>query len=248
MNTINDYNNNLINNHIDIKLINYFKDVHSKFYNKVDISFMEYFLEICNKENEFCIDHIKLQEYKVINNIKSCNIKDCLNKCNLKENIDFMLLNVQQQDLQHGGSNKKEYKLTPYAFKLCLIRAKNSKVYANYYLMLEIVFKNYNEYRIQYIQNINKNISKENKELHNKVDDQSRKIDELLGYAKETKEQLDETNDKLDEVNDKYDNLNDKVDDIKEAFEDTAKRSVPDPANSQRQHRVNLFFCKKINS
>jgi hypothetical protein len=238
MNTINEYNNNLINNHIDIELINYFKDVHSKFYNKVDISFMSYFLEICNKENKFCIDHIKLQEYKVITTIKSSTILQSLNGFNLEENIDYQVHNVMQQsDTSRGVKYAKEYKLTPYAFKLCLIRAKNSKVYANYYLLLEIVFKNYNEYRIQYIQNINKNISKENKELH-------RKVDELLGYAKETKEQLDETNDKLDEVNDKYDNLNDKVDDIKEAFEDTAKRSVPDPAKEKNKSEFILLQSK----
>ena len=38
---------------------------------------------------------------------------------NLNENIDYQLHNVVQQDLQnkHGGNNKKEYTLTPYAFK-----------------------------------------------------------------------------------------------------------------------------------
>ena len=30
---------------------------------------MDYFLELCNHENEFIVDHIKLQEYKVLNNI-----------------------------------------------------------------------------------------------------------------------------------------------------------------------------------
>ena len=94
MNTINDYNDNLINNHIDIELIKYFKDVHSKFYNKVDISFMEYFLEICNKENEFCIDHIKLQEYNVINTIKSSTILQSLNSYNLEENKDHIVNDV----------------------------------------------------------------------------------------------------------------------------------------------------------
>ncbi len=249
MNTINDYNNNLINNHIDIELINYFKDVHSKFYNKVDISFMDYFLEICNKENEFCIDHIKLQEYGIINNIEtSGKILRSLNQFNLEENIDYSWLSNVGQPLKgkNGGatSGHKEYKLTPYAFKLCLIRAKNSKIYANYYLLLEIVFKNYNEYRIQYIQNINKNISKENKLLHEKVDDQSRKIDELLGYAKDTKEKLDETKEELNDINDKFDDLNDKVDDMKEAFEETAGRSVPDPTNEENKSEFVLLQSK----
>ena len=212
MDNINDYNNNLINNHIDIELINYFKEIHSKFYNKVDISFMDYFLEICNKENEFCIDHIKLQEYNVINNINtSKDIKVCLNQFNLEENIDYLVGNIPQSRLEnkHGGSNgnKKEYKLTPYAFKICLIRAKNSKVYVNYYLLLEIIFKNYNEYRIQYQKNIIKNISKENKTLHEKIDeqsknikDQSTNIEKLMKYAKDTNEIVHELNIKIDEL------------------------------------------------
>ena len=207
MNTIGDYNDNLINNHIDIELINYFKDVHSKFYNKVDISFMGYFLEICNKENEFCINHIKLQEYGVINNIENTNnILKTLNNNNLEENVDYLLRNVSQQ-LLSGTKYSKEYKLTPYAFKLCLIRAKNSKIYVNYYLLLEIIFKNYNEYRIQYQKNIIKNISKENKSLHVKIDEQSKNIKEqtnniekLMKYAKDTNDIVHELNIKIDEL------------------------------------------------
>lgn len=68
---------------------------------------MDYFLEICNKENEFCIDYNKLQEYNAINNIKSCNIKDCLNNSNLEEEVDNRVLNVQQPVPQGGFFIKK---------------------------------------------------------------------------------------------------------------------------------------------
>jgi hypothetical protein len=122
----------------------YFKTIHSKFYSSIDISFMDYFLELIEHKNEFIVEHIKLKEYGVINNINTTkDIKKSLERLMLIENEDYWVGHVSQSRLekQHGGSNgcKKEYKLTPYAFKLCLIRAKNSKKYANYYLILHIL-------------------------------------------------------------------------------------------------------------
>ena len=148
-NTITDFNTYLSDKLRNVKLNEYFSLIQSQFYSNINISFMDYFLELCNNENEFIVDHIKLQEYKVLNNLKSSNIKDCLVKSDLIENEDYLVLDVQQQ-LPSGTKYAKEYKLTPYAFKLCLIRSKNSKEYAKYYLLLEQVFKNYQEYQIMY--------------------------------------------------------------------------------------------------
>ncbi len=144
--SIQDYNNKLVNNLNKINLNEYFKYIVKNIFKHLDLTFMDYFLELCDHEGEFYINHIKLQEYKVINNIKSCNILQTLKLNNLIENEDYRVHNVMQPVKQGGFSTKKEYKLTPYAFKLCLIRAKNSKIYANYYLLLEKVFKNYRDY------------------------------------------------------------------------------------------------------
>lgn len=217
MNTIEEFNTNLANKLIKYDLNVYFNTVHYKYYSNVDISFMDYFLSLIPKKNEFYVDHIKLQEYGVINtNNKSSDILRALNQFNLEEGIDYQVRNVAQR-LPSGTKYAKKYKLTPYAFKLCLIRAKNSKKYANYYLMLEEIFYYYKEYQNQFHQVIINNISKENKTLNEK-------IEELLHYAKDTKEELDD-------LNYKFDDLNEKVDDIKDAFEETAGRSVPDPIN-----------------
>ena len=229
MNTINEFNNKLADSLIKYDLSIYFNTIHSKFYKNVNISFMDYFLSLIDKKNEFCVDHVKLQEYKVINTIKSSTILQSLNGFNLEENIDYQVHNVMQQDLQHGGSNKKEYKLTPNAFKLCLIRAKNSKEYAKYYLMLEEIFYYYREYQNKYqlkLLSIKDDkidqLFKDNKIQSDKIDKQSKQIEELLGYAKNTtdelkelKEQNEEILEQNDELKDKFDNLNDKVDDIK---------------------------------
>lgn len=207
--TITEFNTYLSNNLTNLHIFKYFKLIHEQFYKDLDISFMEYFLELCKNENEFIVEHIKLQEYKVINNIKSCNIKDCLTKSNLIENEDYQVLNVQQSRLnnQHGGynGNKKQYILKPKAFKKCLIRAKNSQIYADYYLLLEQVYKNYQEYQIMYqkillsgkdekIDNLQKDIKKQSE----KIDKQSEQIDELLKYGKDTNETVKRMEIKID--------------------------------------------------
>jgi len=45
----------------------------------INITFVDYFLEICKNDNDFIIEYKKLQEYKVINNIDtSYNIEKML--------------------------------------------------------------------------------------------------------------------------------------------------------------------------
>ena len=187
MTSIAEYNSKLINGMIDIDLIDYFKEVHRMFYKDINIIFMEYFLEICNKDEEFIIDHSKLKKYKIITSGRSNDIKECLNRLELIENTDFIVRSVpQQQDISRGIRNVKEYMLTPYAFKLCLIRSKNTKVYANYYLLLEKVFKYYNDYKIEYNKII---LSIKEVELHKlikKNKKKSKKIEELNDFIKDT--------------------------------------------------------------
>jgi gas vesicle protein len=251
INSIQELNIYLSNNLTNLKLNDYFKEIQHRFYNDLDISFMEYFLELCNHENEFIVEHKKLKEYGVLNNINtSAKIKRTLDDTLfLIENEDYWVSNVGQPLTgRRGGatSGYNQYKLTPYAFKLCLIRSKNSKKYAKYYLLLEQVFKNYQDYQILYQNNIINGISSENKSLHEKLDKQSEEIKkqseeikELLGYAKESKAQNEELHDKVDD-------LNDTMEDIKEAFKDTSEKSVPDPKNNNEKHEFILLQNKEL--
>jgi hypothetical protein len=187
MDSIIEYNKQLINDNIKLNIIDYFKEVHYKFYKDINITFMEYFLEICNKDDKFIIEHSKLKKYKIITSGRSNDIKECLNKLELAENIDFIVRNVpQQQDISRGIRNIKEYMLTPYAFKLCLIRSKNTKVYANYYLLLEKIFKYYNDYQIDYNKNILSIKEAELNKLTKKIKKKSKKIEELNDFIKES--------------------------------------------------------------
>lgn len=240
-----EFNTYLSINLSNLSLKDYFNKYHLQFNqgaNSVDISFMDYFLYLCKHKGEFVVEQEKLKEYGIINSLTtSFNIKRSLEQFDLVENEDYRLLNVEQPVVQGGFSIKKLYTLTPTAFKLCLIRAKNSKKYAKYYLLLEEVVDSYNEYE---------KLCKENllKMKDNRIDELSKKVDDLLKYAKETKETLEETketleetNDKLDEAVDKIEENSEKLEDIKEAFEETANRSVPDPDNEKDNHEFVLL-------
>jgi uncharacterized protein YoxC len=263
--TIQEFNTYLSDKLRNVKLNEYFNLIQSQFYSDLDISFMDYFLELCNHENEFIVEHIKLQEYGVLTNVDtSKDIKRRLSSLFLIENEDYLLGNVAQSRLenQHGGSNgnKKEYKLTPYAFKLCLIRSKNSKEYAKYYLLLEQVFKNYQEYQIMYQQILLSGKDKKLDEMKATIDKQSSQIDELLNYGKQTteklneiheqnedlKEQNDDLKDTMDDIKEQNEDLKESMDDIKDAFKDTADRSVPKPNEEHDRHEFILLQHKEL--
>lgn len=246
--SINEFNVYFSNQLRNFKLGEYFNQIHLNFYSNLDISFMNYFLELTNYENEFIVEHQKLKEYGIINNMKSSTILQTLiNTALLIENEDYRVHNIMHPVKQGGFSIKKQYKLTPYAFKLCLIRSKNSKTYAKYYLLLEQVFKNYQDYQILY-QNVllsgkDEKIdeqSKDIKEMKNTINKQSEEIKELLKYAKDTKEEVQDLKEEVE-------NLNDSMEDIKEGFKETAERSVPNPSDENERHEFILLQHKELN-
>ena len=62
--TIEEYNTYLVENQVNINIIDYVKEVNKIKYN-IDISFIDEFLELVNK-NECCIHHNMLQKYGII--------------------------------------------------------------------------------------------------------------------------------------------------------------------------------------
>jgi hypothetical protein len=93
--TIQDYNNTLINNLDNINLTDYFKFIIKNIYKNLDLTFVDYFLELCEHEDKFYINHTKLQEYQVINDINtSKDIKRRLESLNLIENEDYQVGNI----------------------------------------------------------------------------------------------------------------------------------------------------------
>ena len=249
--TITEFNTYLSDKLRNVKLNEYFSLIQSQFYPELDISFMDYFLELIPKKDEICIEHQKLIEYGIINTKRSNDIKDCLEKCNVIENIDFECLTAEGSAVKRVGrgganGNKKEYKLTPKLFKQCLMRSIKENKYSNYYLLLEECFYYYQEYQIMYQKVL---LSGKDK----KLDEMKAQIDELLNYAKETKEQNediknqnDDLKDTVEDIKNQNDDLKDTMEDIKDAFKETADRSVPNPNNDHERHEFILLQHKEL--
>ena len=178
--TPNDYVTNLANTLTKQTMTEFFKNIHSKFYNDQDISFMEYFLELCDHENEFYVHHAKLVEYGIMTSNESSKVGKKLERLGLKKNEDFQLAHMGELRIQGGTSTSKHYNLTPEAFKKCLMRAQRRSnqiidpvKYCNYYLLLEKIHKLYTDYEKLYSQKL---LSMKD----DKIDKQSKKIDKLI--------------------------------------------------------------------
>jgi hypothetical protein len=102
-----------------------------------------------------------LIEYGIVTSKRSSTIKEKLDSLELVENIDYSeLQDILQLRPQGGTSTKKVYKLTPEAFKTCLLRARrypnqtvDPTIYSKYYLLLEKTYKLYTDYKKQLEQN-----------------------------------------------------------------------------------------------
>ena len=138
------------NNETKMSLLDFFKNIHEKFFPDQDISFMEYFLELTRHRRKFVVHHEKLVEYGIMTSKQSWSVKNKLDVLRLVEDEDYSeLQDVLELRPQGGTSTKKVYMLTPESFKKCLMRAQRRPgqtvdpvIYSDYYLLLERFSKN----------------------------------------------------------------------------------------------------------
>lgn len=197
-----------------VTMESFFKEIHDRFYSDIDVSFMEYFLELTKHEYEFVVPHAKLIEYGVITSTLSANILNKLKALDLENGKDYLLLDIQQPVKQGGFVTHKQYTLTPEAFKKCLMGARrytgqgvDPKIYLNYFLLLEKVFKLYMDYERQYASRLLQCKDDKIDEQSNKIDNltqtvgkQSNQIEKLLGHTTHIIVQNDNQAKKIDEL------------------------------------------------
>jgi hypothetical protein len=184
----------------------YMNYINKRFNPEIDLSFMKYFMELCDKEDEFIIDHTKLYDYGIITNINTTNnILKCLNKNNLIVNQDYLIDLQILQELQHksGLKHKKVYKLTPDAFKTCLMNSRNTSKYREYYLFLEKCVRCFNIYN-------NIKIEKDRELERIMHEEEMMKKDNKIGKLTKKNLSLEEKMDKMMSDNDKERIKNDK--------------------------------------
>ena len=90
-----------------------------------------------------------LKKYGILElKVGTAHVKRLFNQYELEENKDYKLSNVGEFS-KGGRGNTNEYLLHPRAFKICLMRSKNTKLYAKYYLLLEECIKYFNDYQLE---------------------------------------------------------------------------------------------------
>jgi hypothetical protein len=212
-----EFNTRLVNSYESkYNILEYVKKVNEVSNDSINLDFMEKLLEYVNKD-ELCIPHTLFVKYGVVKDNKdiSRTIRDMLNQYDFIDGKDFRLENVLESN-SGGRTHANNYYLHPRAFKFCLMRAKNTKLYAKYYLLLEESIKHYHDYQNMYNEHLLKqkddNITKLSKDierltaLNMKVLDNTETIKEQLCVTNNmleiTTDILDGTNDKLDETSD----------------------------------------------
>jgi hypothetical protein len=152
---------------------------------------------------------------------RSYKIKVKLTDLGLENDKDFNLHDIVQVRQGRGEVITKQYTLTPEAFKKCLMGARrytgqgvDPKIYLNYFLLLEKVFKLYMDYERQYasrliqckddkIDNLTQTVGKQSNQIDNltqTVGKQSNQIEKLLGHTTHIIVQNDNQAKKIDEL------------------------------------------------
>jgi hypothetical protein len=99
--------------------------------------------------------------------------------------VDYIVVEEVVDRKGCGQTTKKTYMMTPDVFKMCLLRCKNTRKYADYYLILEKVFVYYHRYQQVYDKTLYTNMLID--KLTQKVDEQTLQINTLLGFATDAK-------------------------------------------------------------
>ncbi len=249
--TIGEYVSGLIEKLVKIDLLNFLTELGANYYPDQDLSFMPYFMELCDDENDgkFIVHHEKLIEFGVATSKDSFNMKTRLTKLSLVDGEDYITESTKIT-LSHGGSNTKhDYYLNPDSFKLCLMRAKKEKnqeidveKYARYYIFVEKVVKWYKTYQTginaRYLEMANSDIVdlkseiKEERDAAAKEREVAAKEREVARLRYERMfgklDELTETNEILIEKNEV---LVEKVDDLTDEVKD-GKKTINRVANT----------------
>jgi hypothetical protein len=182
---IEEYNKTLVDNNEDLNIIDYFSRVHKLFFKTVDISFMNYFIELSHpsKKNSFIISEKELRKYGILND--HIRLKDIIRKYNLVHDSDWIYYQEEEENKSKQRKSllgsifnvddiveyntKKVVLFTPYSFKKMIIQS-NQSCYIDYYLLLEDVFRFYYEYQFLYKSKLESNTKREINILKKELD------------------------------------------------------------------------------
>ena len=142
------YNKQLIDDKKNPSIVEYVKALNEKFYH-IDISFIDDFLKLVGTD-ECVIPHMMLEKYGVLKIKDSAQVARKLKDYNLIENMHYKRVSCKLAgNPSKGGRPAKKYRLSPDAFKICLMRSLNTMIYAKYFCLLEKCVKFFNDLHLE---------------------------------------------------------------------------------------------------
>ncbi len=235
--SITEYTQSLVNAFKKVDLKEFMMKVKAIIHPEMDMSFMDYFLELSKEENDgqFIVHHDRMIKYGVTINTRCTDVRDRLKSLGCIESEDYQLRKFPKlSENSRGTKYVHVYMLTPKAFKKCLMRATkhkthttNVEIYADYYLFLEKVITYYTKYQLELAHAFSRC-----------KDDRIETLMEELNSIKGDTQKIISQNT----------NLSDQVDDLSEQVEDV--RNQLSKANLRIESFVgmiaNLAFTPKI--
>lgn len=220
---IDDYNRDLIQYNLDLNIFEYFSRIHASFFPEIDITFMNFFISLCdqNKMDMFCIHEKELRKYELIDPYTKAI--DVIHKYDLVKSRDWIYcsctssrfsslnskLKCKNEDKKsflgitfYGSSTSptKVYMFTPRAFKRMILLSMNPK-YIEYYLLLETIFQYYYDYQI-------KRMKEQESVQKSKIENVMKELHTLKEYSKKITSILDkDVRDICDALDKSYINL-----------------------------------------
>jgi hypothetical protein len=129
-----DFNKELCSKMKEMTVHRYVEEMNEKFFH-MDLSFMEENLEYVLKDGCCFIPHTKLWDMGVFKKDTTSHIRKLLIEThNFEQGKDF---DCKTYKNKNGGKPSKKYFMTPDAYFLCLLRTKNTRKYADYFIMLQ---------------------------------------------------------------------------------------------------------------
>ncbi len=232
--------------------VEFFEEMYKRFFQHIDIHFMEYFMSIIPMDGEFVVPHQKLVEYGVMTSTQSCDVSKKLNTLGFIKGVDYLLRDVSE-NLPNGGRPSKQYTLTPDAFKLCLIRAQRRAnqpvdpvIYGNYFLLLEKIHmlfgrytEEYNKKKIEVLKTDKRelkasafDLKASNDELKASNEDLQHKMDELLKMSSDIHESNKQLHEDNTDLIDRVDNLTDMMHGTNDTIMNMMTMQVPNTDKS----------------
>ncbi len=139
------FNDDLVARGGQIDIRTYIKRINDDIFKQPIEMFVDDLIDLV-VQDECCIPHDKLVTYGVLTDAHTSNhVLRVITQYQLVPDVDFRPTSGTSQ----GGRRATVYMFHPDAFELCLMRSKNTRVYARYYSLIHKCVLFYNKYQIE---------------------------------------------------------------------------------------------------